>query len=221
VVQSATEALSLLADHLTDIFPSADCSVFIQGAHALRDFLPTESLPDNSIVLEPLELGISLAACKVSVEKEGTKDGLFDVGNLDVNSVSVVLLSVLLEQVVSAVDDLQKQGAVNATKVINTLSELTDKCRAIKKELGVKELTFANENLTEALLPLEDLRGGLDGGKDWLNGVKEPQKADWKFLWKHAGTTIMKEAKVAGLRALIDEGRKVGQQSTWIWDRQN
>jgi hypothetical protein len=138
VVQSATEALSLLADHLTDIFPSADCSVFIQGAHALRDFLPTESLPDNSIVLEPLELGISLAACKVSVEKEGTKDGLFDVGNLDVNSVSVVLLSVLLEQVVSAVDDLQKQGAVNATKVINTLSELTDKCRAIKKEFGCK-----------------------------------------------------------------------------------
>lgn len=179
------------------------CLDLVEGLAAL---LPKQEHTSSTKVFPLARCGCRLAdAIKCMV------DHCFDGGEVNLgaagNASSIKQAQVIVEQAKNElnVDKDTKVVEVMATQIENLVKDGMDKLDSIGQAMARGAMT----ELQGITNKLKDIGRGVKGGKDWLEGVTEAMKNNWKKLNAKAQDTLCKETEVAGLRLVIDNVDKV------------
>ena len=114
-------------------------------------------------------------------------------------------MQVLLQRVQEGCTELQVLSQQNCliSTWLNAVKPLVREAAGLEQAVGQHVVSATQSDADPLLNDLKLLSKGMKDGKDWLEGLSLGHQNQWKPLYSHAESTIMKDAKVAGLRAPI------------------
>lgn len=208
VNDATTKALQRVVDiaakYLADSYPCGedfDMGAYLDLSDGLAELLPKQVRTSSASVFPLARCGIRLTDTIDALVAECFTDGAVNL-SITGRAQSVKAAQVVVEQSKATLQIDDTSGV--ATKMAKHIADIVNDGQAKLNEIGQALATSAKNELKGLTEKLQDIGGGLKGGKNWLEGLSPPDQGNWKKLNTKAQTTLCKETEVAGLRPVID-----------------
>lgn len=195
----------------SDDFPDFSLDQYTALAADMLRFIPSVAAE----VVDPLQALVDGRSMKASTDKlrmkcvtgEGDRDedlNFSAVGKDDIDLATVVALITKLE----AVKDSLEGNEVFKTAYDKMIVEM-QRSQCLVNNIGGHIVKESIKGVGALQSKLNDLKGGLAGGINWLDGLETQKRTVWRSLYAYAQKTIMSEKAVAGMRKDLDAYGKV------------
>lgn len=212
-VSAITKVLGVIEAYVSDMFP---CNEKVEDslafAKSLGHLLLHDAKPKFLEAIPAIEGGLQLHHLITSLRGEVFKGEEIDIEAAK-SSGQVTELQVMLKQVSELTGKFEQSAMATAIKKI---IEVRDAGIKLVRTLGDALSKEASGKVEQAASDLRDLSGGVKGGKHWLDGLSEADKANYNKLHKHAQATLNKEPEVASLKTKIDALETVAS-ARFLW----
>lgn len=183
-----------------------DIEALLEFSDGLVELLPEAARPATAQVFPLARCAVRLASAMTAMVKECYAEGQVKL-KIAERATTVKQAQVFIEQANAAVQADNENEVVKS--MLGFLQEAANEAQSKLTEIWEALAAATKEELQKYSEKLADIGQGMKGGKDWLEGLSNPDKGNWKKLKARADNTLCKETEVAGLRPVIDGVEKV------------
>ena len=180
-------------------FPNAQASKLLRAAESIQEPCSEQAKQKGATSIPALTDGLALhdALSQLKSKLEGQT-----ATKAHAELPEMTRMQVLLQRVEEAIKEKSSQvDSAEAEAYAKKLREVIEQARGLELEVGNQVFTHAVAEVNPKFDELKLTRFGAADGSDWMAGLSTAQKGQWKALLAKAEQTIMKEQKVAKLRA--------------------